>query len=299
MLCLLTYADISSVNPDAMTAWKAENLWRLYVATTNYLDRSVDDERVRADVRDEQLANIRLIAPQLEAGRLREYLEGLPRRYLRLHSAQDIVTHVELAAKLHAEPVQTTLTRFRDTFEMTVVTNDQPALFAKLAGILAAWGMNIVKADAFSNAAGVVVDTFFFTDRFHTLELNVQEWDRFRRSFVGVLTGGRSLEDLGSGRKHSDKRMPKVRIEPRVQVDETSAAHSTVVEVIAQDRPGLLYRNASVLAEHGCNIEVALIDTEGEMAIDVFYLTSRRKKLPAEAVDKIRDSLIEELQPPA
>jgi len=296
MLCLLTYADISAVNPDAMTAWKAENLWQLYVATTNYLDRSVDDERVHADIRDEQLASIRLIAPRLGTRRLREFLDGLPRRYLRLHSPEDIITHVELAAKLRSEPVQTILRRSRDTFEMTVVTNDQPALFAKLAGILAAWGMNIVKADAFSNAAGVVVDTFLFTDRFHTLELNLQEWDRFRRSFVDVLTGERSLEALGSGRKHSDGRMPKVRIEPRVQVDETSALHSTLIEVIAQDRPGLLYRIASILAENGCNIEVALIDTEGEMAIDVFYLTVGRKKLPVEVIGKLRGSLIEELQ---
>jgi [protein-PII] uridylyltransferase len=299
MLCLLTYADISAVNPDAMTAWKAENLWRLYVATANDLDRSVDDERVHADVRDEQLANIHLLAPRLGTRRLREFLEGLPRRYVRLHSPQDIISHVELASRLRAEPVQTVLTRKRDTFEMTVVTNDQPALFAKLAGILAAWGMNIVKADAFSNAAGVVVDTFFFTDRFHTLELNLQEWDRFRHSFVDVLTGVRSLEALGGGRKHSDGRMPKVRIEPRVQVDEASALHSTLIEVIAQDRPGLLYRIASILAENGCNIEVALIDTEGEMAIDVFYLTAERKKLPVEVIGKVRDSLIEELQPPA
>jgi [protein-PII] uridylyltransferase len=299
LLCLLTYADISAVNPDAMTAWKAENLWRLYVATTNDLDRSVDDERVHADIRDEQLANIRLIAPRLGAKRLREFLEGLPRRYLRLHSPQDIVTHVELAAKLRSEAVQTTLTRNRAMFEMTVVTNDQPALFAKLAGILAAWGMNIVKADAFSNAAGVVVDTFFFTDRFHTLELNLQEWGRFQRSFVEVLTGERSLESLGSGRKYSDGKTPKVRIEPRVQVDELSALHSTLIEVVAQDRPGLLYRIASIFAENDCNIEVALIDTEGEMAIDVFYLTAARKKLPLEVLGKVRDSLLEELQPPA
>jgi [protein-PII] uridylyltransferase len=300
MLCLLTYADISAVNPDAMTAWKAENLWRLYVSTTNYLDRSVDDERVHADIRDEQLANIRLIAPRLGARRLREFLEGLPRRYLRLHSPQDIITHVELAAKLRSEPVQTTLTRNRDMFEMTVVTNDQPALFAKLAGILVAWGMNIVKADAFSNAAGVVVDTFFFTDRFHTLELNLQEWGRFQRSFVDVLTGERSLEALGRGRRYSESKMPKVRIEPRIQVDEISALHSTLIEVITQDRPGLLYRIASILAENGCNIEVALIDTEGEMAIDVFYLTAPgRKKLPVEVIGKVRDSLLEELQPPA
>ena len=47
-----------------------------------------------------------------------------------------------------------------------------------MAGILAAWGMNIVKASAFSNQAGIVVDTFYFTDTFRTLELNLSEWER-------------------------------------------------------------------------------------------------------------------------
>src|SRR5205085_9190141 len=37
LLCLMTYADIKAVNPDALTPWKAENLWQLYIATTNRL----------------------------------------------------------------------------------------------------------------------------------------------------------------------------------------------------------------------------------------------------------------------
>ncbi len=56
--------------------------------------------------------------------------------------------------------------------ELTVVTTDRPFLFATVAGALAASGMNIGKAGAFSNAAGTVVDTFSFTDRFRTLEMN-------------------------------------------------------------------------------------------------------------------------------
>jgi len=31
----LTYADIHSVNPEALTPWKAEMLWQLFVATSN------------------------------------------------------------------------------------------------------------------------------------------------------------------------------------------------------------------------------------------------------------------------
>ena len=46
MLCLMTYADIKAVNPEALTPWKADNLWQLYIASANYLNRSAD-ERVQ------------------------------------------------------------------------------------------------------------------------------------------------------------------------------------------------------------------------------------------------------------
>ena len=66
--------------------------------------------------------------------------------------------------------------------------------------------------------------------------------------------------------------------------------------MVAQDRPGLLYRMAEALAELKCNIEIALIDTEGEMALDVFYLTSNGAKLPQTLQDSVREALQEKLR---
>ena len=90
----------------------------------------------------------------------------MPRRYLRTQTASDVIRHMEMASHLGEDPVQLDLTRGRHWYELTLVTLDRPFLFAKMAGALAAWGMNIVKAAAFSNRAGIVVDKFFFTDRF-------------------------------------------------------------------------------------------------------------------------------------
>ena len=295
MLTLLTYADIKAVNPEALTPWKAENVWQLYITAENYLNRSAD-QRVRGDVNTEKLARLRSLAP-VTGNKFKEFLEGFPQRYLLMHTAEEVMRHMAMADDLSGDPVQVELKRGRHWYELTLVTKDRPYLFATLAGVLAAWGMNIVKANAFSNGSGTVVDTLFFTDRFRTLELNLSEWARFKNSVMSVLLGEADLEKMLRDRQRSEKgTIAKVKVETKIEFDDSSSSTSTLVQVIAQDRHRLLHRIASCLSHHKCNIEIALIDTEGQMAIDTFYLTSGGKKLPEEHQRQVRRALIEELK---
>jgi [protein-PII] uridylyltransferase len=295
MLCLLTYADIKAVNPDALTPWKAENIWQLYIATSNFLNRTLDD-RVHADAHDEVMTHLRTLAPA--AGkRLESFLEGLPRRYLLTHPAGEVLGHLEMAAQLAKDPVHVGLRRGRHWFELTLVTKDRPNLFATMTGVLAAWGMNIVKAAAFSNQAGIVVDTFYFTDRFRTLELNLPEWERFKTNIHDVLLGKADLAKMLRDRLRAEKhRPPKVKVKTRIEFDDECSAHSTLVEVIAQDQPGLLHRISSKFSQENCNIEIALIETEGQTAIDVFYLTSAGAKLTTGHQARLLAALLADLE---
>jgi [protein-PII] uridylyltransferase len=292
MLCLLTYADIKAVNPEALTPWKAENVWQLYIGTANYLNRSAD-----LRVHDgEKLARLRSLAPVTSA-KFKDFVEGFPQRYLRVHSAEEVMRHMEMAEQFGNDPVQVDLKRGRHWYELTLVTKDRASLFATLTGVLAAWGMNIVKANAFSNQAGTVVDTLYFTDRFRTLELNMSEWERFKHSITGVLAGATDLEKMLRDRQRGEKNVKvKVVVKARIDFDDECSSTSTLLQVIAQDRPRLLHSISSCLAQQKCNLEIALIDTEGQMAIDTFYLTSEGKKLTAELQKKVEKALLEELK---
>jgi len=291
-LCLLTYADIRAVNPEALTPWKAEMLWQLFVATSNHFSHTLDRDRLHASDERSMLERVRAEAGHASLEEIERFLEGFPRRYLAVHSAREIAAHFLLYKGLGAEPLQSELTAKGHAFSLTLLTADRPALFATISGVLAGWGMNILKADAFSNAAGIVLDTFHFVDLHHTLELNPSEVERFRKSLAEVAAGKSPLEPLLKGRENASRtRPPKVSVQTRISFDDASSEHSTLLEIMAQDRPGLLFDIGSALARLACNIEVALIDTEGQKAIDVFYLTAQGNKLDAQKKNLLHEVL--------
>ncbi len=294
MLTLMTLADIKAVNPDALTPWKAENLWRLYAGTATYFDRSADKDRLHAEVSNQPAEKVAALLP---AGReeLLQFLDGLPQRYLLSHSPEQVAKHFTMASHLASEPVQLGLRDTSGQQELTLVTSDRPGLFRTVAGILYGWGMDITKAAAFSNHAGVVVDSFYFKDRFRTLELNPPERERFKRSVREILMGEAWLEPLLESRLKADQRPVKLTVETRLRYDDECSSRSTLLEVVTQDRPGLLHTISSTLTSEECSIEIALIDTEGPVAHDVFYITCHGNKLTPERMRSIEWALATEL----
>jgi [protein-PII] uridylyltransferase len=265
-LTVLSYADISAVNPSVMTPWRAAHLWRLYLAVYRELTRELAAERIAES------------AAQPGA----ELLEGLPVRYLRTHSAEEIAEHVALEARSQARGVAVDIRALESAWQLTVITGDRPGLFARMAGTLAGFGMNILHAEAFSNRRGQVLDTFVFADPTRTLELNPSEVDRLRTTAERVMLGKLDVRELLRNRPKPKLPSRKGRTPAAVRFDDEASATATLIEIAAEDRPGLLYDLASAISASGGNIEVVLIDTQAHRAIDVFYVTVGGKKLTAE-----------------
>ncbi len=284
-LTLLTYADISAVFPGCMTPWRAEQLFRLYLKVYAELTRELQTERI-----DESVS---AGSPERAA-----FLQGFPMRYLRTHSDEEIAEHVALEAKSRARGMAVDIRRLDSAWQLTLIAQDRPGLFASVAGTLSCFGMNILKAEAFSNRKSLVLDTFTFADTGRTLDLNPSEIDRLRATVEKVLAGKVDVRELLRNRPKPALPSRKARIPARVNFDSEASATATLIEIVAEDRPGLLYDVATAITANGGNIEVVLIDTQAHKAIDVFYVTAGGGKLDAEKQSAMGEALRTACQPP-
>jgi [protein-PII] uridylyltransferase len=277
MLTMLTYADIGAVNPQAMSPWRLEQLWLAYISTFEEFTRELATERIHH-------------AEGVPAGRA-AFLEGLPTRYLRTHEPAEIDGHFAMAQQLASRPVAVEVVHERGVYKLTLLTRDRPGLFTGVCAAISSFGLNILKAEAFSNASGIVVDTFTFADPHRTLELNPSEVDRLRGTVRRVVEGKVDAEKLLRGRPKPFI-SSRVRVPPRVVFKDDAAETATLVEIVAEDRPGLLHDLALVFTQAGCNIEVVMIDTEAHKALDVFYVTCQGRKLDGEMEARLKSALL-------
>jgi len=279
MLTLMTLVDVEAVSPDTLTPWREELLWRLYVDTYNHLTLEYGDDLI---VRDQaELAELLAGRPgDISEPEIRRFLEGLPRRYLQLFSHAAIYRHVKLSRDITPDHVHATLELREGAWEIAVVTLDKPFLFSNICGVLSSFGMDILRGHALTNPNGLVLDTFQFTDQERFLELNADG----RAQLLAVL------EEAVSGRIDVAARLRArergalyrrgvPRFTPVIHCDNQASRRYTILDIIANNAIGLLHRISRVISRNGCDVDLVLISTEGEKAIDVFHITQAGAKL--------------------
>ena len=278
LLCLLTLADVGAVGPDVMTPWKEELLWRFYVDTYNRLTLGYGDDVI--DGAAASLAELRAGLPDdVPRAELEAFLEGLPERYLRLVDTPQVYEHVRLSRDLGEVGVHFTLEQKHSAWELAVVSGNQPGLFAKVCGLLSYFGMDILRGQAMTNRQGLAVDVFEFTDRERFLELNQSGRSMVTDLLADIVAGRKDIDHILLPKERGLRRRQPTRVRPVVHFDNAYSGRFSILEVVAQDAWGLLYRISRVISQQGCDIEFVLISTGTDRAVDVFHLTKGGDKL--------------------
>jgi [protein-PII] uridylyltransferase len=296
LLVLLTLADVGAVSPDTLTPWREELLWRLYVDAYNQLTLGYGDDII--DREQALVAALQANRPMdISETEMARFLEGLPRRYLLLFSQDAIYRHVRLSRDIRPDEAHFFLEKKAEAWELTVVSVDKPFLFSNICGVLSYFGMDILRGHALTSLAGMALDVFQFADIDGFFDRNSEARKEFDRRLHEVVDGRADVTQMLRNKEGSVLfRRAIVRRQPVVYFDSGHSERYTVLELVAEDAPGLLYRVSRIISNHGIDVDLVLISTEGQKAIDVFHITRGGAKLSDEATSALKADLERTLQ---
>ena len=292
LLCLLTYADYRATSPLVWNEWKRTLLWELYVRAYDFMARR---EKQPEDVYRQHKEHLLDAFPEGdERKRALTHLDLLPGGYLLTMTPEMVRDHLQMIDRLDGEPVVVSHRFVGTAHEVTFCTHDKPYRLSELCGVLAINNFTILNAFAFTRRDGKVIDVFVVesVDRGEALAPDelLLRLERIRTHLLDVFRGALDLESATKQHAHRWRRVAKSGIPVAIQVnfENDLSQDFTIIDVFAQDRPGLLYTITRTLSQHGLAIERAKISTEGGRAIDSFYVG---KIAAPERLNEIRDDL--------
>jgi [protein-PII] uridylyltransferase len=283
LLYLLTCADLKATGPSVWTGWKENLLEDLYFKASRMLaDKSESGAFFKKAIEKRQARMVALCSSDEERAAMEMHLASLPDRYAMVVTPARAKAHVAMVARLKSRGVIVGARRLQHSIEIAMCTRDRPFRLSQLCGVLTMNDLNILGAFAFTRRDGVVIDLFHCTGVDGRLALPPETARKLERDFAAVLAGEIDLErayaahvERWKWRTAKGGRVPTV-----VEFENDLSRESTIVDLSASDRPGLLYRVTRILSEEGLDIQSAQISTRGETAADSFYVkTADGKKL--------------------
>jgi [protein-PII] uridylyltransferase len=307
-LLVLTAADLAAVGPGVLTKWKESLLIELYLRTLP----EVSGERDAADGPERLRTLVGQVIEQVSAQGLEpmapawieSQLQQFPLRYAYGTTPRRIAAHLDAVRRLTPREVlvDAEFNEALGTCEYAIVTyNDLiPGIFSKIAGVMAANGLQILDAQILTRRDGIVVDTFQVADPDYKGAPPRVRQESIGATIRAVLRGEERIEEvLGRGTRLSSVRsVPPKRQPTEIRIDNETSDRYTILDVFADDRQGLLYVITNAIFSQGLSVHAARISTRLDQAADVFYVTDAegRKVEDAGQIERIRQNMRQQIE---
>jgi len=295
LLLILTVVDIRAVGPTTWNDWKRRLLRTLFDAAEERLRLGHKQRGRQEQVAARQQALIEALPWKKSA--VKAHTRRLPDSYWlaepfewQLSNALQVA-----AAEAHfGDPEPSVTSQPDESSGMTRVTifaPDRPGLFYRISAALSRAGASIVDARIHTTRDGMALDNLLVTDGRGKAYDDARLRKRLANAVDKALRADAEPPPPAAG--DITQRERAFRVAPRVLVSDKASSRTTVVEVNARDRQGLLAHLAHAIHAAGHELHSAHIATYGERAVDVFYLTSATgHKLTAEQESSLRDQLL-------
>ncbi|HIJ91568.1 MAG: [protein-PII] uridylyltransferase [Desulfobulbaceae bacterium] len=270
MLYLLSIADAKATGPTAWSEWKGALLLEISLKISHLLERKdtiLPDKSQGAEWMLEQVCALMGKTATPDCG-------ILPEEYLLSFPPEEVAHHLRLRAGLKNEIQAITEATDHGMFwSVLIMAHDSTGLLAKICGTLALHGLNVVSAQIFTWEDGTVVDVLNVRPAAEQTYAE-QEWQALGKDLNLALKNRLGLSHRLVEKFRTAFRSPgqkNVQAPPRVVIDNKVSEQYTIIEVFANDRPGLLYDITRTLADFEINIHRARISSDSDQVVDVFY----------------------------
>lgn len=295
-LAILTAVDIRAVGPGVWNSWKGQLLGELYDAAQERLRLGHKQrgrrERIaarRTAVRARLGSNAGLVdtigALMTDAYWIAEPDDIIARNFEQYEEAGRLDEGLSIRCNVDEE---------RGATLVSVIAQDHPGLFYRIAGGIHLAGANIIDARIHTARNGTAIDNFLVQDRHRQAFSEPAQIDRLRKGIRDALMAEVELVQKLAARPLRHLRSKAFKVAPAVTFDNDASNRFTVIEVTARDRPALLNRLAYALFKANVIVQSAHITAYGERAADTFYATDLlgAKITSDQRLAEIRDALI-------
>lgn len=296
LLTLLTIVDIRAVGPGIWNSWKRQLLTQLYSAAEEGLRLGHMAYGRKERVAEKRKAVAALLGDK--ASVINELDDRFDDSYW-IAEPEDIIAlnlvHYAAAKDLqHRLSIHCEYYAARGATLVTVIGDDHPGLFYRIAGAINLAGGNIIDARIHTTRVGKAVDNFVVQDPHGRPFREEVQLDRLKSSIEDSLANRIELVPQLAKRPLTHARAASFEVRPRVFIDNKASNRFTVIEVHARDRPALLNRLARALFENRLMVNSAHITNYGERAADTFYVTDLlgEKITSADRLQAVEDALL-------
>jgi [protein-PII] uridylyltransferase len=279
-LYLLTYADLSALNINVWTEWKASIMQDLYGRTSEVLRRELKGVQIEEYQKSRHAAAKVDILARLSAAMPREeveqHLDGMQSEaYLALFTEDEVRRHIHHSRT--DEPVSVMFAHAEGYTDVTIIADDAPFALSKFCAVLSANDANIIDANVFTRNDGVIIDRFRVTDAVTKQRLDQRVCDKVTGDLRRVVAGAVDIGHLFQAHRRKWRRRAKLPVNPtiRVGVEFEDNPRYTIIDVYAPDSVGFLYRVTETMSKLGLDIYFAKIATRVDGIVDAFYTLDR------------------------
>lgn len=297
-LYLLTVADMRGTSHKVWNDWKGQLLSNLYTATSRRLRSGIGGiEAINQRIEDRKRAIKKLIGNTLPEATLETLWSQLDQEYFLRNGPETCAWHARQICQSSILDLPLVAIRYRPEInaeQILIVSPEYEELLSRSTGAIDQLGLSILDARIHQTLSSLGILVFIVgidSKSVASERARIAQKQNIRKFLTHTPTNYKpALRNL-------PRAMKQFNVPTSVSFSDNDDLGHTTMEIVSQDRPGLLYHVSTVLLECKVKLVSAKISTVGEKAEDTFFITDRdgAPVSSTEQRDQLKERIIESL----